>query len=198
MKDVKKITLIIICLVAIGLYVVSDRSYGGNENKSIVTGFKLGPQVVVDRVLIDEVTTEESAFIAIREIINNKLGQIIEVSDVIQIGKSKNIFIGIDASLLAETEGNKDLVAVLYIDDGDNGFNPGLDTIAESEGYVQARYVETGEYVLNQSIFSVDQSQNKKPQTIVVEYTDDGFLPESIQISKGETVTFINKSNDEM
>ena len=90
-----------------------------------------------------------------------------------------------------------ELVAVVYVDDGDKGFNPNLDSILESDGKILARYVETG-FSAPRSVIVPGAQEPSDNVAVKVTYTDEGFIPNTIEVSRGDTVEFTNQSRRPM
>lgn len=155
------------------------------------------------QVTIAFVRMEQPGFIAVHNVINGMLNQVVEVSSYLDKGEHSSVSIPVDnvqvgkVDIGGEFPSFEELAVVMYIDDGDKGFNPFLDEKYELQGKKVGKYVSTGkdveQYVLDR----------KKPDVNIriaqeVAYTDEGFIPREITISKGETVRFINKSSQLM
>lgn len=153
------------------------------------------------QVSIDTVTITEPGFVTIREVLDGQLGQILEVSRYMTPGTYTNLSIPVgvqqrgDVSQADERDLERQLIAILYVDDGDEGFNPSMDTVLEENGQIIARYVATNTRV-PQTMFVSNIPTKTVSRTVT--YTDTGFVPRQIEINKGETVSFINQSQKVM
>lgn len=165
----------------------------------------MNPQEASDGVLVSEVVMDRPGFVVLREVINEKPGQIVEVSEHLEAGPYTEIIINLPSDTLTdeidssgELPLSNDLVAIVYEDDGDKGFNPSFDKPVYINNQVLARYVETGEITPNAVVIPNTRVEKGMPDSVIVNYTDDGFSPTTVQISKGETVQFINRSSRPM
>jgi len=202
----KKMLLLILVVASVGivLLLTNERNPATSNtdtgvNDVFVLGEQIGNKVVVERVVLNK-----AGFVALREVINEKPGQIIEVSEYLTAGEYTNIVINLvesvaigEIDISGEFSVSRDIVAVVYEDDGDKGFNPFLDTPAYIEGKIVARYVSSGNMAPDSAVVPVVDKGYTVVATIV-EYTDDGFSPNQITINKGETVRFVNKSSRSM
>ena len=86
---------------------------------------------------------------------------------------------------------------MVYVDDGDKGFNPNLDSILEVEGNILAKYIESGTNVSKEVVVPVAKEKTSDV-AVIVTYTNEGFVPNKVEIEQGETVEFVNKSRRPM
>lgn len=167
--------------------------------------FIINPQSGTDEIIIDQVLMDKPGFVVIREAINDRPGQIVEASSLLQEGVQRNIIIplggvqginGIEIS--GELPLSATLIAVVYTDDGDQGFNPILDSVVYVDGEVLARYVSTGDSAPESAVVPNTQPESEDLATAMVTYTDEGFSPSTVEILNGDTVQFVNKSSRPM
>lgn len=205
------VTLLVVGIGIAGFYFVSnstntDTQGGITKNRYLESErFVVSAQSGTDEIIIDQVVMDKPGFVVIRESINDRPGQIIEVSDLLKEGIHTNVSInlggvqeinGIDIS--GEFPLVIDFIAVVYTDDGDGGFNPLLDNVAYAENAALAKYVSTGEQAPESAVVPNMQSEAGGLAAATVIYTDEGFSPNTVEISNGDTVLFINKSSRPM
>ena len=198
------IALIIVGIGVAGLYLMfnSSKSISSIQEDAVGIRSESSSQFFVPaqngsgNAMVDQVIMNEPGFIVIREVINDRPGQIIEVSNFLTGGVHTNISIGLGGVQdTGDTPSGSELVAVVYADDGDGGFNPFLDTPMYVDGQLLARYVRTGEIASETvAIPNTVPGKNKVISATVI-YTDEGFSPEIATIERGEAVEFVNKSN---
>jgi len=195
----KKISITIGVILVIVILLVSlnqDDSKKSKEKDSLL----ISPQKEVSIVLVDKTELSNPGFIAVHEVINGQPGQILEISQYLDIGTHENVIIPLEemrGSKTLDISGGfpitNEIVVVVYLDDGDEGFNPNIDSILQENGNVLAKYIETGESVPISAI--VPGSQEKvNDAAITISYTDKGFAPKSVEINQGDTVEFVNQS----
>ena len=155
-------------------------------------------------VKIQKIELSQPGFVVVQEIINEKPGQILEVSQYLNAGTYENIPV-----LLTEKRQSKmtdirsefpivnQLIVIVYEDDGDQGFNPNIDSILEENGNVFARYIESGDKV-PRSIITPRAQEQSGTAAVIVMYTEEGFSPEIVEIKQGATVEFMNISPYQM
>ena len=156
-------------------------------------------QTINDGVSITRAYLTEPGFIVLREVIESKLGQIVEISQYLKAGEHADIKIPVGVFY----DGTNELIAVIYKDVGDDEVFNDLDTpIVDAKGSVMARYVKTGEVVPTSLLQANTNSQlghtmgNMKMET--VRYTNDGFVPTQLDIQVGTMVQFVNESDTDM
>lgn len=209
MKKTIIITVSVIILILLGFLLFS-----GNEQEVQETAVSktegnwllvMGPQEASDTVIISEVVMDRPGYVVIREVINEKPGQIVEVSEYLEAGSHTGIIINLPTSsatggidISGEFPISSDLVAVVYSDDGDRGFNPNLDSAVVVDGEALARYVRTGEPAPTSAAVPNIAGTAESDITATVIYTDSGFSPQTVEISQGETVRFVNESSRPM
>lgn len=196
----KRIITAIFVLVTLGVLGYISASYAGSDgfdNTSSVAedGKQLlvSPQVAKDRVTVDRVVLTQSGYVVIRAVEGDRMGQIVEISDLLSAGGHQNITINLGDFY----EGGKELIAVIYADNGDAVFNDNDKPFVGENGAITARYVATGKEVDQALLKSSATSQGHvmggatMPQ---VRYTNDGFSPKSLTVAVGTMVEFVNES----
>ncbi len=159
--------------------------------------FIVSPQEAVDVVVIDSVIMPRDGYAVIRGVENNRLSQIIEISDHLTVGPHSNLTIDLGDFY----SGGQELIAMIYADNGDGVFND-LDKPAQDPaGTIIARYVKTGfpvpQDILKMNTDSGGHTMGNIP-LIQVRYTDTGFEPATLEVSVGTMVEFVNKSTKSM
>jgi plastocyanin len=163
-------------------------------------------------VLVRDVLLEAPGYVAIREYVNDKVGQVIEVSDYLEAGTHQQVRIDIPFVSPHEMDmgedGNTGLdlsnpIVVIYLDSGDRGFNPTFSKIGQvNKEHVASRFILSGEYVPKTKVATISglSTPHKHGDKEVIEifYTDEGFIPQDIKIEQGVTVDFINQSSKAM
>ncbi len=156
---------------------------------------------------ISKVNLLTPGFIVAKEVINDKPGQIVEISDFLPAGESTDINIQlpkdqiINAVSVAQNgfPTKVELILIAYSDDGDKLFNSSLDKPALNyDSSLYARYVDSGLSVPKASIMQDDPLNESKGADIEIVYTPEGFNPSTINIKQGQTVQFTNKSGRPM
>lgn len=167
-------------------------------NKNIKPEFAelvVNQQIVDDVITIAKVKLNEPGYLVVREIIDDKAGQIIEISSYLEVGEYSNL----EISLGDFYEGNKELMVLVYKDNQNDKVLNDLDQpITDDEGNFIARYAATGEIVPNTVVqndldtMQVDMMMGgMKMET--VRYTNAGFEPSLLEVSVGTMVQFVNE-----
>ncbi len=160
-----------------------------------------------DIINISKVNLLTPGFIVAKEVINDKPGQIVEISDFLPSGESTDVKIQlpkdqiINAVSVAQNgfPTKVELILVAYGDDGDKLFNSNLDKPALNFDFsLYAKYVDSNQTVPKTSILQDDILNNSKQADIEIIYTAKGFSPSNINIKQGQTVQFTNKSGRPM
>ena len=174
-------------------YPVDDAPSRDDVSESIE--LVVNPQLVGNTATVAKVRLIEPGYIVVREVLGNKLGQILEVSEYLTTG----VHTDVEISLFDVPNDSADVIAVLYRDDGDKGFSSTLDTIVSFGGVPVARSFTTGTSVLS-DVFRNETDLSLIPEENItyVTYTDDGYSPEVIEIKLGDTVVFVNESSRDM
>ena len=178
-------------IIAVSAFVFLPSSNNQNLTKESEMGIKLTPQSITDQIKIDSVKLNRPGYVVVRGVADGKLSQILEVSNLLPAGVTNNLVIDLPKS----AEGNGSVIVILYEDDGDGGFNSVLDKPVSYNGDVVALNVKTGNKV-DQTLFDLP-GQSRKAD-VVIEYTDNGFVPNNVTIERGKTVSFVNKSTGPM
>lgn len=159
----------------------------------------VSPQTPTDRVVVESAILQADGFLVLRQMDDGKLSQVIEMSQPLKKGLHKNIEIPLGSAEVSE----QDLIVMIYEDyANDNTFND-LDMPAINEnGFMTARYVKTGK-PLPTSIAegeSAGMAHNMAGMKSMakVRYTDNGFVPDKVEVPVGSTVEFINESSTDM
>lgn len=183
----------------------------GNDNEAkldeatATPEFTLKPQTQTDTVTVTDLTLETAGFVVVREVVGGRAGQIVEISQYLPAGEYTDVRVdlgetfsvgGLDIS--GEFPAEVDLVAVVYEDDGSQTFNPQADAPAYASGQVRARLVSSGELAGKQVADPGQPATSTEVADETVTYTDDGFSPQEITVSPGDTVVFVNKSSRPM
>ncbi|MEK7152656.1 MAG: cupredoxin domain-containing protein, partial [Patescibacteria group bacterium] len=98
-------------------------------------------------------------------------------------------------------EGGKELIVMIYTDNGDLVFNDNDKPYVDESGHITARYVSNGTVVAQSLLKSNSVSQGHvmggapMPR---VRYTNAGFVPVKITVKVGTMVEFVNESNGPM
>ncbi|MAZ40865.1 hypothetical protein CL654_02010 [bacterium] len=205
----KKTVLTLVVLIVLILVFVAFSQGGNNQTTEQESQKATNAELIVsaekepNTFILERVVLDDPGFVAIQEVVNNKQGQIFEVSDYLEAGTYEDvrIFVGdTEAMGTSDIIGKfpvvAELTAILYSDDGDKGFNPFLDTVVEGA----RRYVRTptGTLVPDELVIREDFQDTDIPVAATVTYTDDGFSPPTVEIMQGETVRFVNKSSRPM
>ncbi len=171
-----------------------------SETDTTVRGSDLlvSPQQAADVVEVKSVTLTRSGFLAVRAVDGNRLGQIIEISEYLVAGTHNNVSIPLGEFY----EGGEELMVMIYEDAGDDRIFNDLDQPYEENGVPVAVYVETGQQV--PASISTNSSEQQGIHLMgmgsmeFVSYTDEGFEPKDLSITRGTMVHFANESSIDM
>ena len=156
------------------------------------------PQSDVDTVRINRATLAEGGFLAVRAVDGNRLGQIIEISEYLTAGTHNDVSIPLGEFY----EGGEELVVMIYEDDGNDQIFNDLDQPFEENGVPVAVYVETGKKVPETTLVSTAAPEGISLTNMgsmqFISYTDEGFAPKDVTISRGTMVHFVNESSIDM
>ncbi len=187
--------IIAIALVVGGFLYFGTDILGEKELNSISQDIQIETDEELTYVTISEVTLQKPGYVAIREFVDGQVGQMIEVSEYLEAGTHEDIHI--DVSYIEGDVENG--IALLYFDNGDQGFNAiGSEIAPATETQPAARLIRTGEYVSAESLGALSQNFSTTNNIDIAQevvYTDNGFVPETVTIRSGETVRFINESS---
>lgn len=145
---------------------------------------------------IDKVRLLKRGWIVIRGIDGNRLGQIIEISSLLEPGEHKDI----NVSLGDFYTGDQEIIAMLYADNGDNTFNGSDKPATNPDSTRLGIYIKTGEQVPSDVMSgeATAMSHTMGMPMVQVRYTDIGFEPRSLEVPVGTMVEFINESSEGM
>lgn len=155
-------------------------------------------QNATDSVTVTSVTLPKAGFLAIRSIDNDRLGQIIEISQYLSVGTHTDINIPLGDFY----EGDEELIVMAYEDaGGDKVFND-FDQPLKLDGAPLSVYVATGALVpssIATNTGNADAIHTMGNSTMAtVRYTDSGFEPKELSVPIGTTMHFVNESTDDM
>jgi len=165
------------------------------ELNNISENIKIETDQELKYVNISEITLQKPGYVAIREFTEGRVGQMIEVSKYLEAGVHKNVHIDVSYA-----EGNiEDAIALLYVDGGEEGFNPITSQIVMVKNtQPAARMIRSGEYIPIESLGALLQNFSEESSAEIAQevvYTDQGFSPANVVISVGDTVRFVNSSS---
>jgi plastocyanin len=169
------------------------------EEHKILGKLIVKPQVPTDAVMVESVTLSKDSYVVLREVVNGKLGQVIEISEPLPKGTHKNVQILVGNADIS----GKELIVMVYDDqNSDKTFNDFDQPTIDDNGSMIARYIKNGE-PLTENIAegnTSDMGHNMAGMAdmVKVKYTDKGFTPEKVEVPVGSMVEFINESNTEM
>ena len=155
-------------------------------------------QVATDSVHIDQVTLPQAGFLAVRAIDNDRLGQIIEISQYLTAGTHDDITI----TLGDFYDGGEELIVMAYEDTGDDKTFNDLDQTLIVNGVPLSMYVRSGAPVPVSIVTNMGNTATMHTMgnsaIVTVRYTDMGFAPKELSVPLGATVHFVNESEKEM
>jgi len=187
--------IIAIALVVGGFLYFGTDILGEKELNSISQDIQIETDEELTYVTISRVTLQKPGYVAIREFVDGQVGQMIEVSEYLEAGTHEDIHI--DVSYIEGDVENG--IALLYFDNGDQGFNAiGSEIAPATDTQPAARLIRTGEYVRSESLGALSQNFSTANNIDIAQevvYTANGFVPETVTIRSGETVRFINESS---
>lgn len=195
----KYFLLLILILGVVGAgYYFYNKEDATTPQKQEVAILVVPPQIPKNNVMVESTQLDKAGYLVVREVVGNRLGQIIEISSLLNPGLHKNVQIS-----LGETDiSNKELIVMIYEDQGDKSFNDLDMPFINSEGYVTASYVSTGKPLpveITEGESSMAGHNMPGMQGMQrVRYTNNGFIPSSIRVASGTIVEFINESDTEM
>jgi plastocyanin len=158
------------------------------------------PQTPSGAVIVKSAKLDKKGFLVIRELVDGKLAQIIEMSKVLEPGSHNDVSI----SLVNADVSKSELIVMIYEDyDNDGVFND-LDMPALNEnGNITARFIKTGKplptSITEREVMGEMQHNMPGMETMAkVRYTGDEFSPSEIEVPVGSMVEFINESDKDM
>ncbi len=187
-------------------YTMSEQDMN-KSNLASQTEIKLGQtqlqveaQSVNTSVMIKFVQLSEPGFLVVRELINNKVGQIVEISSYLEPGTHSTISIPLGEFY----EGGTELMVIVYADaDNDQVLNDLDQPYVDINSVTYAAFVDTGLKVPDDVLKTDD---NTPPPDMVmggvkmqtVRYANTGFEPALLEVERGTMVHFVNESDTEM
>lgn len=204
----KKLLWIGVVVVSIFVYVILLKPMGQSVEKTITTAVLPSPsmgndlvvpiQTATTAVTISSLTLSAPGFLAVRTVEGGRLGQIVEISKYLSVGEHSNITIDLGEFY----EGGKELLVMVYTDDGNDKVFNDLDQPLLVGGIPLARYVATG-LPVPANIANNNQNANAMhtmgtTTMATVRYADTGFEPKELSVPVGTVVMFVNESNTGM
>lgn len=193
----RKVVLVLVAVVALllgGWFLQSE--YAGSFRGDFSSQLEVPPQLSEERVLINKAVLSRDGWVVARGIEGERLGQVIEISPYLKAGIHENIEIP-----LGEFYSGEELVVMLYQDNDDGVFNDLDQPMLDENGRVTGAYVRTGE-PLPESITDQNSGMGHSMPGMTgmaqVRYTDEGFLPKTIEVTAGTMVEFVNESDTQM
>ncbi len=170
------------------------------KKKDALDSLIISPQSPTDKVMVNSATLSKKGYIVLREIDGEKLSQVIEISKPLDKGTHENISIPVGNVDIV----NKELIVMVYEDYANDGvFNDFDRPSLNEDGTMIANYIKTGKSIAS-TITEGDGSEMMghsmagMQSMVKVKYTDKGFIPEKIEVTKGSMVEFVNESNANM
>ena len=193
------LTLLLVVFAGIYTSATQEKSYDANTVSGDVLTSRatliVQPQSGADTVQVDRVTLTEGGFLAVRAVDNNRLGQIVEISEYLAPGTHNNLSIPLGEFY----DGGEELIVMMYEDAGNDKIFNDLDPPYEEDRIPIAVYVATGEKVPE---FIVTNTGTPEGISLMdmgtmefISYTDSGFDPKDVTISLGTMVHFVNESS---
>ncbi len=169
-----------------------------NTKSTIRQSLTIIAQDAKQSVHIDSIIIPTDGYVVIRGIEGTRLGQIIEISELLSAGEHADITIDLGDFY----DGTQELVAMIYGENGDRVFNDNDKPLKMADGSYTARYVRTGaavstEILSTASTVTGGHVMGSGPM-IQVRYTDTGFEPASLKVVAGTMVEFVNESSKDM
>ena len=193
------ILAIILVVFGIGTYFYVRTNILRNSTSAVLRQggeIILSPQASKEVIMVDSVTMDRNGWVVARAIEGNRLSQIIEISRYLEKGEYKDVQI-----TLGEFYSGEESLVMIYTHDGDKIFNDNDQPSLDQDGKMSARYVATGE-VVPTSMMQPDPNamagHMMGGSMMTVRYTDNGFIPATLEVPVGTMVQFINESNDVM
>jgi len=210
MKNIVLLIPIAIALVLLGWWFVSTLSQSESDpaTNSIETvttteaSILMAPSSDTETVVVQKATLTEPGFVVLREVINGTAAQIVEISSYLEAGTHTNIVIPVGEFYTGDAE----LMSIVYTDAGNDQILNDLDQpFIASDGAYVATYVATG---LSVPVEVFTPAQGTLPTSIsmgdmmtnmpTITYTNDGFDPATLEVTRGAMVHFVNESDTQM
>lgn len=165
---------------------------------STETRLILSAQTSSNTIAVSVATLTEGGFLAVRAIDGSRLGQIIEISEYLTAGTHSDVSIPLGEFY----EGDEELMVMIYEDAGNDQIFNDLDQPYEENGAPVAIYVATGEKVPESIVTNTGASEGISLMNMgtmeFISYTDKGFEPKDLSITRGTMVHFVNESSIDM
>lgn len=148
-------------------------------------------------VLKSSIQLKKNGYFVVREFIDEKPGQILEISKLLYKGDMASTSIDLSDIDLDDNG----LIVVFHRDNGDGVFSSFFDKVYVSENKPLGFRLSDGKKLSLAEISSLLSSSGDHKEItsdFTITYTDDGFVPGSITIQKGQSVKFVNNSNLKM
>lgn len=156
------------------------------------------PQQAVDVVEVKSAILTKSGFLAVRAVDGNRLGQIVEISEYLTADTYNNVSIPLGEFY----EGDEELMVMIYEDIGNDQIFNDLDQPYKENNTPVAVYVATGEKVPESIVTNTGAPEGISLMIMgtmeFVSYTDNGFEPRDLLITRGTMVHFVNESSIDM
>lgn len=195
------LTLLLVVFAGIYTSATQEKSYDANTVSGDVLTSRatliVQPQSGADTVQADRVTLTEGGFLAVRAVDNNRLGQIVEISEYLAPGTHNNLSIPLGEFY----DGGEELIVMMYEDAGNDKIFNDLDQPYAEDGIPVAVYVATGQPVPESVVINTTAQgiplMNMGTMEFIT-YTDNGFEPKDVTVSLGTMVHFVNESSIDM
>lgn len=149
-------------------------------------------------VFVERTTLNYPGFLAVRSLENSRLSQIVEISSYLSVGIHENIEINLGEFY----DGNTDLIVAAYTDTtNDRTFNDLDQPMVNPDNKVIARYVKTGTEVPTEMFANIGELKPhimSRVKMETVRYTNQGYVPDELEVQAGTIVQFINESDYSM
>ena len=149
-------------------------------------------------VFIERIAIKYPGFLAVRSLENGRISQIIEISSYLTAG----VHTAISIDLGEFYDGKADLIVVAYDDaKNDQIFNDLDQPMVDENNKVIAKYVKTGTEVPTEMFASTGEAMRHIMDGVKMEtvrYTNQGYVPDHLEVSAGTMVQFINESDNDM
>lgn len=151
-----------------------------------------------ETIVVTEAILTEPGYLVVREVIDGTAGQIVEISSYLDVGTHSNIEIPLGEFY----SGVNELMVLIYEDVGSDQILNDLDQpFVDAGGDFVARFVTTGNMVANEVIEAkpagislADMGMNAQ----IITYTNEGFVPDILELGVGAMVHFVNESDMQM
>jgi len=148
-------------------------------------------QVIITRLFLDN-----PGYIVIHKVADGAPGPVIGNSELLN-GENSDVSVEI-----SDYENENELIAMLHYDDGDEGYEfPGDDAPAQLDGsvvltkFLVLNSQPSEEPVATAEVEPVATAEaESSSEEVTVEITSSGFVPRTVSINTGDTVTFVNNN----